>query len=107
MSALRDPEVAARFGLSPVERGTDGYVAARDFPDTVNKLGLIEDLEGDITVRVIPDDAGCTVDRPLMAAIAVDLSESLDTREASAGERVLGELLDAFRAGNTHVEDVP
>ncbi len=106
VSALRDPEVAARFGLSPVERGIDGYVPARDFPATVAKLGLIDDLEGDITVRVIPDDAGYTVDRPLIAAIAVDLSESLDTREASAGERVLDELLDAFRAGNTRGENV-
>ncbi len=106
VSALRNPEVAARFGLSPSERGADGYVAAADFTDTVTKLGLVEDLEGDITVRVVPDDAGYAVDRPLMAAIAVDLSESLDTREASAGERVLEELLDAFRAGNTRVENV-
>ena len=101
VSALREPQLAARFDLSPVDRGFDGYVAARHFDDMVTSLGLSEDIEGDLTVRVVPDDAGYTVDRPLIAAVAVDLSESLDTREAAAGERVLDDLLAAFRDGDT------
>lgn len=101
VSALREPQLAALFDLSPAERGADGYVVARHFGDVVTNLGLFDDIEGDITVRVVPDDAGYPLDRPLIAAVAVDLSESLDTREAAAGERVLDDLLDAFRAGES------
>lgn len=101
VSALREPRVASLFDLSPAERGVDGYVAARHFDDVVTNLGLFDDIEGDVTVRVVPDDAGYALDRPLIAAVAVDLSESLDTREAAAGERVLDGLLDAFRAGES------
>ncbi|WP_198938922.1 DNA-binding protein [Mycobacterium sp. NS-7484] len=102
VSALRDPQMAALFDLSPVDRGFDGYVAARDVDDVVTRLGLFDDIAGDVTVRVVPDDAGYAVDRRLVAAVAVDLSESLDTREAAAGERVLEELLAAFRADDGH-----
>lgn len=100
VSALRNPDVAAVFDLSPVERGSDGYVLARNFPDVVTHAGLFEDIEGDVVVRVVPDGAGYAVDRPFLAAIAVDLSESLDTREAAAGTRVLEGLLTEFRAGD-------
>ncbi len=100
VSALREPQMAALFDLSPVDRGSDGYVLASEFDGLVNKFGLYDDLEGEVVVRIVPDDAGYTVDRPLLAAIAVDLSESLDTREAAAGERVLGGLLANFRAGD-------
>lgn len=100
VSALRDPRLSALFDLSPAESGADGYVAARRFDTLVTNLGLFDDFEGDITVRIVPDDAGYEVDRPLIAAVAVDLSESLDTREAAAGQRVLDDLLDAFRTGD-------
>jgi hypothetical protein len=39
----------------------------------------------------------------LTAAVAVDLTESLDTRESAAGQRVLQHLLDDFRAGDGHL----
>lgn len=99
VSALRDPAVSALFDLSPVERGSDGYVWARDFADVVAASGLFDDTEGEAIVRVVPDDAGHRLDSPLTAAIAVDLAESLDTRESAAGRRILARLLDAFRSG--------
>lgn len=98
-SALNDPAMSALFDLSPAERGTDGYVRARDVADLVTTLGLFDDAEGDVTVRVVPDDAGYRVDHPLTAATAVDLAESLDARESAAGRRVLTQLLEAFRSG--------
>jgi excisionase family DNA binding protein len=100
VSALRDPAMSALFDLSPVERGNDGYVRARDFADVVTASGLFDDAEGEVTVRVVPDDAGYRVDHSLTAATAVDLAESLDARESAAGRRVLTQLLEAFRAGN-------
>ena len=101
-SALRDPAMSELFDLTAVERGADGYVQARDFADLVTTLGLVEDRDGDVTVRVVTDDAGYAVDHVLTAAVAVDLAESLDTRESAAGLRVVEDLLDAFRSEKTH-----
>lgn len=98
VSALHDPAMSALFGLAPVERGgADGYVRASDFDDLVNALGLFDDVEGSMTARVVPDDAGYGVDHVLVAAVAADLAESLDAREAAAGKRVLNNLLADFR----------
>jgi hypothetical protein len=47
---------------------------------------------------VVTDDSGYAVDHVLTAAVAVDLAESLDTRESAAGLRVVTDLLDAFRS---------
>lgn len=98
VSALRDPAMSELFDLTAVERGADGYVQARDFADLVTTLGLVEDRDGDVTVRVVADDSGFAVDHVLTAAVAVDLAESLDTRESAAGLRVVTDLLDAFRS---------
>ena len=100
VSALRDHAMAELFDLTAVERGADGYVCASNFADVVKELGLIDDVAGDVTVRVVPDDAGYAVDHVLTAAVAVDLAESLDTRESASGTRVLEDLLDAFRASS-------
>lgn len=103
VSALRDPELSALFELSPVTRGTDGYVRARELSAVATALGLVDDVAGNTLVRVVPDDAGYALDRVLTAAVAVDLTESLDTRESAAGQRVLQQLLDDFRAGDGHL----
>lgn len=100
VSALSDQTMSKLFDLTAVDRGADGYVRARDFAHLVTTLGLFDDVEGDVTVRVVPDDAGYAVDHVLTAAVAVDLAESLDTRESAAGTRVLEELLDTFRCTN-------
>jgi len=101
VSALRDPGMSELFDLAAVESGADGYVRARDFAGLTTTLGLVDDSDGDVTVRVVPDDAGYAVDHVLTAAVAVDLAESLDTRESAAGMRVLDDLLDAFRSDRT------
>lgn len=98
VSALRDPVVSGRFNLTPVTDGSDGYVCARNFTAATTALGLVDDVDGDMTVRVVPDDAGYAVDRVLTAAVAVDLAGSLDTRESAAGMCVLEDMLDDFRS---------
>jgi len=101
VSALRDPAMSELFDLTAVERAADGYVRARDFADLVTMLGLVEDRDGDVAVRVVTDDAGYAVDHVLTAAVAVDMAESLDIRESAAGLRILEDLLDAFRSDKT------
>ena len=100
VSALRDPELAELFELSTGARRVDGYVRADEFSAVVDALGLVDDPSGDAVVRVIPEGAGYAVDRVLVAAVAVDLCDSLETRESAAGQRVLRRLLDDFRIGD-------
>lgn len=97
-SALHDQSTAAQFDLTAGAGGTDGYVRATDFTALTATLGLFDDVDGDVTVRVVPAAAGYKVDRVLTAAVAVDLAESLDTRESAAGVRVLESLLADFRS---------
>jgi hypothetical protein len=90
------PGTAARFGLSPVVRDTvDGYITDDRVNDVIDTFGLIPEHEGHITLRVVTDLNPFFTSTTLpIAAVAVDLMESLDTRERSAGTRVLQELLD-------------
>lgn len=101
VGALHDEAMSQLFDLTAVDRGADGYVHARDFADVVGAAGLVDDVGGDVIVRVVPEDAGYPVDHLLTAAVAVDLAESLDTRESAAGVGVLEDLLDRFRSGDT------
>ncbi|MFE5708092.1 hypothetical protein [Rhodococcus koreensis] len=100
VSALAHVEgVAGRFGLSGRGGGAvDGYVLGDELAGVIETFGLVADGEGEVTLRVVTvlDPFFTTTTLPV-AAVAVDLMESLDTRERSAGARVLGELLDDIR----------
>ncbi|TQC39050.1 hypothetical protein EEB14_58625 [Rhodococcus sp. WS4] len=92
--------MAGRFGLSGRGGGAvDGYVVGDDLAGVIDTFGLVADGQGDVTLRVVTalDRFFTTTTTLPVAAVAVDLMESLDTRERSAGTRVLGELLDDFR----------
>ncbi|MBP1054882.1 hypothetical protein ACH49M_31145 [Rhodococcus qingshengii] len=92
------PERAARFGLSStLGDKADGYIVDDAFEDIVEQFGMLSP-DGDVTLRVVTalNPFFDTTTLPI-AAVAVDLMESLDTRERSAGTRVLQELLDDFR----------
>ncbi|MFD6063015.1 hypothetical protein [Rhodococcus wratislaviensis] len=100
VSALTHVQGAAgRFGLSGMAgSAVDGYVPGGELAGVVDTFGLVADGEGDVTLRVVTalDPFFTTTTLPV-AAVAVDLMESLDTRERSAGARVLGELIDDIR----------
>jgi len=100
VSALHDEAMSALFDLTAVDGGVDGYVRARDLARMVDAAGLVDDVDGEVIVRVVAEDAGYMVDHVLPAAVAVDLAESLNTRESTAGIRVLEDLLDGFRSDN-------
>lgn len=98
-----DAATASRFGLTANGTArTEGYVTVTELDAVVDDLGLTEDHEGDVTLRVVSDEnpvfrgTSDTV-TSLIAAIAVDLMDSLDTRERSAGTGALQELIDGFR----------
>ena len=100
VSALgADPAMAARFGLtSSGPDSVEGYVLERHLETLTATFGLVPDPVGEITLRAasaaFPALGAGTVP---VAAVAVDLMDSLNTRERSAGNRVLQELLDDLR----------
>ena len=97
-SALGQGDIGSRFGLAPHRRDIDGYGLAEDFDGVVANCGLVaeEGSGGNVTVRAVTVPDAFATGRTPVAAVAVDLTDSLDTRERSAGLRVLQELLDAF-----------
>lgn len=92
-----NPEVAHRFGLAASQARVDGYVGTERAEEIAAGFALTADPDGDIVLRAanlkyVSRDGSTPV-----AAIALDMMDSLATRERSAGERVLNDLLDAFR----------
>lgn len=89
---------ADRFGLVTGHHNVvDGYVPATHVEAVVDEFGLVPNLDGDVTVRIVSHTPSALDDGVVPIAVAVDLMESLSTRERSAGARVLGQLLDDLR----------
>ncbi|WP_137725505.1 hypothetical protein [Prescottella subtropica] len=99
-SAVEYGGLATRFDLGSgiVGAGVDGYALDSDYGALVDECGLIPDAsEGDVVIRVVTSPVAFADGITPLAAVALDLMESLDTRERSAGVRVLEELLDDIR----------
>jgi excisionase family DNA binding protein len=87
-------DVAARFGLAAGRTETvDGYLAARDLDNVVGEYLMVPDHAGNATLRVVEVDG---FNRATPVVVALDLAESLDPRERSAGRRVLKEMLHRY-----------
>jgi excisionase family DNA binding protein len=86
---------AADFGLAAAETGVDGYCDREMLDDLVARFHLTPDTRGNVTLRVADAPPAGLFDRAAMpaAVIALDLAESLEVRERSAGLRVLEDLL--------------
>ncbi|WP_244292931.1 DNA-binding protein [[Micrococcus luteus] ATCC 49442] len=93
VSALRSAAVAARFGLTGGSGLVEGYVMQGDAEHLAEALGMVEDPEGNAIVREVGVTEPFAEGHAPLAAIAVDLMGSLSTRERSAGQRVINELL--------------
>lgn len=85
----------ADFGLAADETRVDGYVDRETLDDLVTRFHLTPDTRGNVTVRAVDAPLAGLLDRSAMptAVIALDLAESPEVRERSAGLRVIEELL--------------
>lgn len=89
---------ARRLGLAD-SNAVDAYVAAEDLDEVVRAHALVLDSAGSFTLRATTMDmdvvGGLVADVDVVAAL--DLAESLDTRERSAGMNALQGALESFR----------
>lgn len=91
-----DRAVAGRFGLASAQRDTvDGYVDADTAQRLIDECHLVDDANGNVTLRITDDHQG---DRMLAddVTVALDLADSLDARERSAGLALLRSRLRAL-----------
>ncbi|MCW4466312.1 helix-turn-helix domain-containing protein [Glutamicibacter sp. MNS18] len=96
IGALEDPLLANTFGLASGTGTLEGYARTGFIEKNVRKLGLREDPAGDILIRELDFVQPLVSGHLPIAAIAVDLMDSLSTRERSAGRAKLEELLHAI-----------
>lgn len=92
-AAMHDEATAARFGLSSGIGAAEGYATAGDGDKFATALGMVQDPAGNVVIYETPLTEPFNSGQTPMAAVAVDLMDSLSTRERSAGIRVLEELL--------------
>lgn len=93
--SLKDSELSNEFGLASGADALEGYAKTGFIEEHARKLGLREDPSGDILIREVDFVQSLASGRVPIAAIAVDLMDSLSTRERSAGRAKLDELRDA------------
>lgn len=86
---------AVPFGMGEDAARIDGYCDENAVAGLEVRFHLLEDIRGNVTLRVAPLRALPIGDRQEMpvAVVAADLAESNDVRERSAGLRVLESLL--------------
>lgn len=93
-TSLQDAEIARSFGLAGGRGGRlDGYVTAAQARPIAGALGLAEVHRGNVTLRETTIEQPFAAGRTPIAAVALDLMDSPDTRLASAGRQKIKELL--------------
>ncbi|MEU7142178.1 hypothetical protein ABZ942_22210 [Nocardia sp. NPDC046473] len=91
-SALTEADLA-RLGLTRAADRLDGYIPSDALGPIVDGFGLSADVAGNVVLRTVTTEDAFADEQPPRAAIALDLAESLDTREHAAGLRDLTALL--------------
>ncbi len=90
-----DTALAKEFSLAQGRQASvDGYVDSTAAARLIRACHLIEDAQGHVTLRVTAIDSLMTTNA---VAVALDLAESLEPRERSAGLTFLGQRLTSLR----------
>ncbi|WP_431954242.1 helix-turn-helix domain-containing protein [Nocardia lijiangensis] len=85
------------FGLTTAETDLDGYIGSDTVDSAIDQFGLIEDPAGTVTLRVVTEEHAFTGGTTPQAAVALDLAESLNSRERSAGRGQLASHMKGIR----------
>jgi excisionase family DNA binding protein len=93
-SAMREEATSETFGMAVGGGIAEGYVMAGDAQALADAFGMVEDPDGNAIIHEVDLTEPFTEGHVPVAAVAVDLMGSLATRERSAGQRVINELLE-------------
>lgn len=85
------------FDLTNATNTLEGYVCSDTLDSLIDEFFLEEDLKGNVILHVTQETYSKDACMPI-GFVAADLSESLNTREHSAGINKLKELLDEYRS---------
>lgn len=97
-AAMAEAAVASQFGLVAGLNGNcEGYVLASEADHLVQDYFMVPDPEGNVTLRVIDSNVSVTQDELATVVVAVDLMDSLASRERKAGESVLESILKKWQ----------
>lgn len=92
-AASIDTGLLYKWGLTQAQQTVDGYVAADQLVGLVDEFNLVAASSGNVTVRTVTVEAAFVNGTTPLAGVALDLTESLNTREWSAGRRELEAML--------------
>lgn len=81
-----------QWGLTPAQKHLDAYLPVGDVDALAERFALVDDAAGNVTLRGVTCFDAFAHGRPPLAAVALDLADSLNTRERTAGLRELGSL---------------
>ncbi|WP_024796117.1 hypothetical protein [Tomitella biformata] len=96
-----------RFRLAGPSEIAEGYAHVENIPMIVAEFALAPDPGGNIVLRGVRSADGFDMGATPIAAVAVDLMESLDPLERASGQRVLSELSAAYRRSETSMRRSP
>jgi excisionase family DNA binding protein len=90
-----DQELSAEFGLGAAAHlGVDGYLPRNTRNALVTRYVMADDLKGNAVLRITAESIPAGErGHAIKAIVALDLAESLDPRERSAGQHVLNRLI--------------
>ncbi len=83
-SAMREESIAGTFGMAGGSGTAEGYVMIGDVSALADAFGLVGDPDGNAIIHEVDLHEPFAYGRAPVAAIAVDLMDSLATRERSA-----------------------
>ncbi|MFF5794686.1 helix-turn-helix domain-containing protein [Paeniglutamicibacter sp. NPDC012692] len=86
VAALKSSIIASQFHLAAGSDVAEGYVDQEGALQLIDAFSMIPDPQGNVTMHLVNTMEVFGNDGPPTAAIAVDLMDSLSTRERRAGE---------------------
>jgi hypothetical protein len=92
-----DGAIAGQFGLAAAQREeVDGYVDSATAQQLIARFHLVDDARGNVTLRVADNEQG---GRRVASTVivALDLAESLDSRERAAALALLRDRLELLQ----------
>ncbi|PYI64379.1 DNA-binding protein [Arthrobacter livingstonensis] len=99
-AALNDPQVARHFKLAGGGGTVEGYIEAGEASRLIDAYSMVPDPGGNVVLHIVKLTVPFKAGKTPTVAVAVDLMNSLATRERNAGEQVLTKTFENWKGQN-------